>query len=47
MTDIAMTAIAVDWMDVCGLDDLELGDRGFAHALDLGEPRGGRRDFRE
>jgi len=23
MTDIAMTAIAVDWMDVCGLDDLE------------------------
>ncbi len=23
MTDIAMTAIAVDWMDVCALDDLE------------------------
>jgi nitrite reductase (NADH) small subunit len=23
MTDIAMTAIAVAWMDVCGLDDLE------------------------
>jgi nitrite reductase (NADH) small subunit len=23
MTDIAMTAIAIDWMDVCALEDLE------------------------